>query len=226
MQAGLALAGLTSLAIFAWLQAERFYFERQYREELFRSATAAREHPDGKPAVIAAPHASGAEPMTPASDSVADPSDGAPRLLARLRIQRISLDVAVLDGIDNRTLRRGAGWIPGTARPGERGNVGLAAHRDTFFRPLRHVRPGDAIELDTPDGVRSYFVRSTTVVDPEMTAVLEPIDEAVLTLVTCFPFYYVGPAPQRYIVRAVAEPPVVTELGGGHDEIALRVGAE
>jgi sortase A len=113
--------------------------------------------------------------------------------------------VAVLQGIEDHVLRRGAGWIPGTARPGESGNVGIAAHRDTFFRALREIRSGDRVELETPDAGRSYVVRSVSVVEPEFTGSLQPTNEPTVTLVTCFPFDYVGPAPRRYIVQAVAD---------------------
>ena len=132
-------------------------------------------------------------------------SVGGMRVLGRLRISRIGVEVAVLEGIGDRTLRRGAGWIPGTARLGEQGNVGIAAHRDTFFRPLREIRGGDRIELETLDASQVYLVRSVSVVEPEFTAVLQDTDEPTVTLVTCFPFDYLGPAPRRYIVQAVAD---------------------
>jgi LPXTG-site transpeptidase (sortase) family protein len=132
-------------------------------------------------------------------------SVGGMRVLARLRVSRVGIEVAVLEGIEDRALRRGAGWIPGTARPGERGNVGIAAHRDTFFRPLREIRTGDRVEVETFDARQVYLVRSVSVVDPEFTAVLRPTGEPTVTLVTCFPFDYVGPAPRRYIVQARAD---------------------
>jgi sortase A len=126
-------------------------------------------------------------------------------VLGRLRIARLGLEVAVLEGIDDRTLRRGAGWIPGTARPGEPGNAGIAAHRDTFFRPLREIRRGDRVELETLNTRQVYLVRSVSVVAPELTTVLQPTREPTVTLVTCFPFDYVGAAPRRYIVQAVVD---------------------
>jgi sortase A len=99
-------------------------------------------------------------------------------------------------------LQRAVGHIPETALPGEMGNVVLAGHRDTFFRPLREVRPGDVITLKTPDGSFQYRVESTAVVPPSDVRVLQASSERTLTLITCFPFHYVGPAPNRYIVRA------------------------
>ena len=110
----------------------------------------------------------------------------------------------MLEGVGSRTLRRGAGHIPATPRPEEgAGNVGIAAHRDSFFRGLKDVRKNDTVELTTLDGTFRYEVEWTKIVQPEDVSVLEPTDEPALTLVTCYPFYYVGSAPQRFIVRAV-----------------------
>ena len=108
----------------------------------------------------------------------------------------------VLEGADDAILDRAAGHIPETAQPGGRGNVGIAGHRDTFFRPLRLIRPHDVILLQTPAGVSRFSVSGTEVVAPEDTAVLLPGPQRDLTLVTCFPFSYVGPAPKRFIVHA------------------------
>ena len=94
------------------------------------------------------------------------------------------------------------GYIPGTALPGEAGNVGLAGHRDTFFRQLRDIRPDDEIRVATPDGIFSYRVERTLIVNPTDVWVLDPTSTATLTLVTCYPFTYIGSAPQRFIVRA------------------------
>jgi sortase A len=94
------------------------------------------------------------------------------------------------------------GHIPGTALPGESGNVGLAGHRDTFFRPLKDLKMQDEVQVSTLKGVFKYQVVSLRIVDPSNVGVLAPSGENVLTLVTCYPFYYVGPAPQRWIVRA------------------------
>lgn len=131
--------------------------------------------------------------------------DGPAERLARLEIPSLDLSVVVLDGTDAWTLNRGVGRIEGTAPPGSPGNLGIAGHRDGFFRPLRHLEPGDPVRLVTRDGVRRYRVDWIRVVDPEDVWVLEETRAPSLTLVTCYPFYYVGHAPRRYVVRARAE---------------------
>jgi sortase A len=125
---------------------------------------------------------------------------GAP--LAVLSIPRLRLDVPVFDGTDDLTLNRGAGRIAGTARPGERGNIGIAAHRDGFFRGLKDIRPGDRIELAQLHHKFVYTVDNISIVDPGDRMVLQSRPQPSVTLVTCYPFYFVGDAPQRYIVQA------------------------
>lgn len=120
----------------------------------------------------------------------------------KLAIPRLGLSVVVAGGTDKRTLRRAVGHIPGTALPGEAGNVGLAGHRDRYFRPLKDVRPDDEITLTTPEGTFRYRVEWTEVVERTAVHVLDDTAAPALTLVTCYPFYYVGPAPRRFIVRA------------------------
>jgi sortase A len=126
-----------------------------------------------------------------------------PAPIAVLRIPKLRLEVAVLPGTDDRTLDRGLGHIEDTAMPGAEGNAGIAGHRDGFFRGLKDIVPGDTIELTTLDGADLYRVDRTWVVDPEDVSVLDPTPEPALTLVTCYPFYFIGSAPQRFIVRAV-----------------------
>jgi sortase A len=123
--------------------------------------------------------------------------------VAILRIPKIHLEAPVLEGTDDLTLNRGVGRIPGTARPGEEGNVGIAGHRDGFFRGLKDVSAGDSIDLVTPQGIKSYMIDRVLIVNPSDTSVLQPRTEPSLTLVTCYPFYFVGSAPQRYVVQAV-----------------------
>jgi sortase A len=110
----------------------------------------------------------------------------------------------VLEGDDASTLQWGVGHIPGTALPGRPGNVGIAGHRDTFFRPLKDVRKNDLIILQTLGGTYRYRVESFETVEPDDTEVLESSNQPSLTLVTCYPFDFVGAAPKRFIVRARA----------------------
>jgi len=122
--------------------------------------------------------------------------------VGRLEIPAADVSVMVLEGTEETTLDRAVGRIPGTARVGETGNLGIAGHRDGFFRGLRHVETGDEITLTTLDGVARYRVERTHVVAPTQVDVLEATDESTLTLVTCYPFYFVGDAPERFIVEA------------------------
>jgi sortase A len=135
---------------------------------------------------------------TPRSRVIVQP--GTP--LAELSIPRIGLSAVVLQGSDEHTLRVGAGHIETTPLPGESGNVAIAGHRDSFFRPLRNVQVGDDIWLNTPKAPVHYRVSSFRVVNPSEVSVIDPTADAVLTLVTCYPFYFVGSAPDRFIVRA------------------------
>jgi sortase A len=122
-------------------------------------------------------------------------------ILGRIEIPRVHLSAMILEGADSNTLRFGAGHIQGTALPGAKGNVAIAAHRDTFFRPLREVRPNDTILLTTVAGVYRYRVEGTEIVNPTDVQVLKRTRGSQLTLVTCYPFYYVGAAPKRFIVH-------------------------
>lgn len=122
--------------------------------------------------------------------------------LAVLRISKLQLEVPVLDGTDELSLNRGVGHIRGTAYPGEDGNIGIAGHRDGFFRGLKEVRPGDVIELQTLNRSAAFRVDQILIVSPKDVSVLQPKPAPSLTLVTCYPFYFIGSAPQRYIVEA------------------------
>ncbi len=126
--------------------------------------------------------------------------DGGP--IGEIRIPRLGLTAIFVQGDSAAILRRAVGHLAGTALPGESGNVVLAGHRDTFFRPLKGVRVGDVITLNTRDGDFAYLVESTAVVPPSDVRVLRPTGARTLTLITCFPFAYVGRAPDRFIVRA------------------------
>jgi sortase A len=123
-------------------------------------------------------------------------------VIGEMEIPRLALETILVQGESPKILRRAVGHLPETALPGEPGDVTLAGHRDSFFRPLRNVQAGDAITIKTLDGEFEYQVEWTRVVLPGDVQVLRPSSENTLTLVTCFPFYYVGPAPKRFIVRA------------------------
>jgi sortase A len=143
----------------------------------------------------------GRQTVSPATSSDSPPV-AAGGLIGRMEIARLGLSVVVMEGTSAKTLRRAVGHIQGTALPGQVGNVGLSGHRDTFFRPLRNIRRNDIITLTTLFGEYRYRVVSTKVVRPNDIAVLDPSGEETLTLVTCYPFYFVGPAPDRFIVQA------------------------
>lgn len=147
------------------------------------------------------------ELMTPAPPE-ASGADSAPAmpivhgLIGRLEIPRLDVSVIVMEGDDDSTLARAVGHLPDTALPWEWGNAVIAGHRDTFFRPLRNVREGDEIRMTTARGTFDYRVIRTAIVEPGDLSVLAPTPIRSLTLVTCYPFYYVGSAPQRFIIHA------------------------
>lgn len=158
----------------AFVMADTWMFQREAKRELVQSVET--------PAIAPAPPIKG--------------------LIGRIDIGRLGLSVVVMEGTSAHTLRRAAGHIEGTALPGERGNVGISAHRDTLFRPLKDIRQDDIIMITTPAGEYRYRVVSTEIVSPENTEVLNSDGADILTLVTCYPFYFVGPAPNRFVVRA------------------------
>jgi sortase A len=123
-------------------------------------------------------------------------------VVGEIEIPRLRLSVAIFEGDDAGILEQGAGHIPGTALPSGSGNIGIAAHRDTFFRPLRNIHPDDVIAVKTLAGTSRYAVTETEIVPPSDIGVLAPAAGRDLTLVTCYPFYYVGSAPKRFIVHA------------------------
>ena len=131
-----------------------------------------------------------------------------PAPVAVLRIPRAKLEVPVLPGTDEMTLNRGVGWIENTTRPGETGNVGIAGHRDGFFRCLKDVAKGDVLTLETARGPEEYVIDDIRIVSPQDVSVLDATPAPTVTLVTCYPFYFVGDAPRRYIVRAVRRGPI------------------
>ena len=142
-------------------------------------------------------------PEQPAGEATTVPeSIGPDGLIGRIGIPRLDVSAVVIEGTSHKTLRRAVGHIAGTALPGQPGNVGIAGHRDTFFRPLRNVQQNDLITLTTSAGEYRYRVVSIKVVSPDDVGVLKADGSEILTLVTCYPFYFVGSAPERFIVRA------------------------
>ena len=187
MEQLLFAAGFACLAFFLWSTGERAWYQRLYLQELnFQDngqANNEREVPNSQALYSAATLRSGP--------------------IGRIEVPRVQLSAAILDGVDTGTLDRAVGHVPGTAYPGEaKGRVALAAHRDSFFRDLGILRRGDTIRLATGGRVREYKVESTEVVKPDQIEVLAPTPDSMLTLVTCYPFRYLGNAPERFIVNA------------------------
>ena len=139
--------------------------------------------------------------------------------LAILSIPRIGVEVPVFDGTDDLILNRGAGRISGTAKPGQPGNIGIAAHRDGFFRGLKDIRVGDRIELRAQSNEFLYTVDDIEIVQPTDVSVLRNRPSSSVTLVTCYPFYFVGDAPQRYIVHASKVDPDKTTASGTNSAV-------
>jgi sortase A len=131
----------------------------------------------------------------------------APTVLAILRIPKIELEVPIIKGTDEISLNRGVGWILGTSRPGELGNTGIAGHRDGFFRGLKDVVAGDTLQVEMTELTNTYVVDSIEIVNPNDTRVLALRDRPSITLVTCYPFYFIGDAPMRYVIQASLESP-------------------
>jgi sortase A len=179
----LILAGAAVLGVNWWDLRDAEQAQQRAKEWLKRAS----ERP--------APQASAPAPAAAHSIHRGDP-------VGELDIPRLHLSVIVFEGDDARILKVGGGHIPGTALPPGNGNVGIAAHRDTFFRPLRGIHRNDKITLRTPAGTVQYRVTQTEIVQPSNTHVLAPAPGRDLTLITCYPFYYVGNAPQRFIVHA------------------------
>jgi sortase A len=134
--------------------------------------------------------------------SIPAPAPSAGTLIGRLEAPTVKMSATVLEGSDDGTLSRGAGHIEDTPFPGQPGNVGIAGHRDTVFRPLRNIKVGDPLQLTTTDRVYRYKINKTVIVGPDDVYVLDPTDTPTLTLVTCYPFDFVGNAPKRFIVQA------------------------
>lgn len=209
LEAGLYLGGVALIAVFFQLRADS---ERQKEEGLnaFRSTVKSEvvlEDPySGEQALteVLEPDQSlwAEKRITEYRESLkveADPP------VAIMSIDRLDIQVPVFDGADDFNMNRGVGRIRGTAQLDVEGNLGIAGHRDGFFRGLKDVEVGDRIELQTTGGLTTYSVDSILIVDPDDVFVLDPTTDQTITLVTCYPFYYVGHAPKRFIVKAKAE---------------------
>ncbi len=185
---GLAVVGAVTVDSILGAQRAIAAFERTAAPEVVR--------PKGRSNSVSDPRAA-AGPLETGQASGRTP-------LALLKVDRLDLTVPVFLGTDALTLNRGAGVVEGTSLPGENGNVVISAHRDTFFRPLKDIEVSDHIELHTPNGLHRFRVQDIFTTDPLDVSVLDPTQKSMLTLITCFPFYYVGLAPNRYIVRATS----------------------
>ena len=180
----LLVVGLVSLGYFGYVVVESYMYQALENREL-----------DAILASAPAPTVHRSRPR-PAAGS----------LIGRIEIPRLGVSTIIRAGSDARTLRLAVGHIPGTAYPGEQGNIGLAGHRDTFFRRLRDIKVDDEIRIVTPEETYTFKVERTSVVKPRDTWVLNDTSAGtVLTLVTCYPFTYVGSAPDRFIVRAAQQ---------------------
>ena len=199
LERGLLLVAVLALGSYAWAYLDTRLFEYAQSQRLEQALNAqTAPPPPGAPARET-------DDLEAFQNSEPEP-EPAPleegELLGLIEIPRVGVSAMVLEGVGKKTLRRGAGHIPGTPLPWRDGNVGVAAHRDSFFRGLKDIRKNDTILLKTLEGTYEYRVDWTEVVRPGDTHVLEETGEAALTLVTCYPFYYVGSAPKRFIVRA------------------------
>jgi len=181
------------LALAAWFGV--WFNARQQQAEGNRELDRRLEAPRGAPPATAATRGRSSLPSSRLAQG---------ELIGRIEIPRLRVSTIVFEGTGDKVLSIGVGHLSGTALPGEQGNVVLAAHRDTFFRPLRSVHKDDRIVVVTPAGTRRYQVDSTAIVSPNYLEVLAPTPRATLTLVTCYPFEWFGHAPKRFIVRAHA----------------------
>jgi sortase A len=198
LEISLLCFGLFGLGIVVVSYLDRQWFQMRHEQRLLKELPVAIEQ-----ALQSDGTGDHSRPSEPLEWALATRSEAATSgLVGQIRIARLGLDAMVAEGDDRRTLRNAVGHLPQTAFPGERGNVVLAGHRDSFFRGLKDIRESDRIDLVTPDGIFTYQVVKTMIVSPERTEVLESGNGSTLTLVTCYPFHYVGKAPKRFIVRA------------------------
>jgi sortase A len=190
--------GIACLGVYSYAYLERVLYQnfesREFDRTLGRSIAVVVASNDQITPIVGA----GRSP----AKSMSSPRRPPTALIGRLSVPRLHLSAMVREGIDRKTLQLAIGHIPATALPGETGNVGVAGHRDTFFRGLKDLRTNDEIQFSTVNGDFNYAVESLIIVGPEDVGVLAPSSENVLTMVTCYPFFYVGAAPKRFVVRA------------------------
>jgi sortase A len=206
IEAALYMGGLSMVAVFLYLRMDSKQQAEQAVEAFRATATLetpatenrATETPD--PWVQAPDQSSWAEQRIREYEHSLQQESAPPHAI--LTIDRLGIQVPVYNGTDEFNLNRGAGRIIGTAQVNEIGNLGIAAHRDGFFRPLKDIKMGDELKLLTHSGEEIYSVSSIDITDPSDVSVLKPTTEKSITLVTCYPFYYVGHAPERFIVKA------------------------
>jgi sortase A len=237
MEHALLLAGVAGLGVWVWSTAGRavfqdwqsWVFDRQLRGERASFGEYLNERGQRMAGHLpwlklpAAPEPSVPRPIVPSERPAGIPNNG---LIGRLAIPRLHLSTMVREGVGEETLSLAAGHIPGTAMPGNSGNVGVAGHRDTLFRSLRNIHENDVIRFETLSGNYLYQVEATQIVKPQDVSVLKAGQHAELTLVTCYPFYFVGSAPDRFIVKArQVSGPSPKETAQPHDPVVAAAPA-
>jgi sortase A len=175
------VTGLLAVSYVGWIYAARFFHQADQARRFERAV---------------------AHSTSPLSKAVRTTKPPVGSLIGKILIPRLGISTIVDEGVDSETLNLSVGHIPATALPGQPGNVGIAGHRDTFFRHLRNIQRDDIITLTTLRGDYRYRVVSTKIVSPNDVAILDSDGTEILTLITCYPFYFVGSAPRRFIVRA------------------------
>jgi sortase A len=202
-EAGLWIVGVASLGFFLMLQLQQRAGAQEALQQFYAAQSADGSLNTVEQAIVEADKSHWSQARITAYEINAVPA--ANSAIAVLRIPRLALEAPVFEGALDHELDRGPGWIRGTASVGSGGNLAIAGHRDGFFRALKDVREGDLIEVLGSATRMRYRVEEISIVAPDAVHVLDPTQDPVLTLVTCYPFYFVGHAPERFIVRAIAE---------------------
>lgn len=198
----LIFAGTACVLAFVWAMLDGMYY--QYSQKLQFDAEIASgdrgiQEATPVPAALPQPQSNTGHRLLPGLPKLMDRD---PLLIGKLEVPRIGLSVMVREGVDDETLRRAAGHVPSTALPGEPGNLVILGHRDTYFRGLHRLEKGDAVIVSTLRGRFTYQIESMQVMDPGGIHLDAPASESIATFITCFPFKYIGPAPQRFVARA------------------------